>query len=326
MGKVVQFSSYRRFGVEIELNTTSGDVKELGEGELPEGAHDVAKIVSDVARHTVEVHSWHHTHNNDAWVVKPDRSCGIELCSPVLKGWEGLKSVLQVVEALSYSGVSADERCSLHVHVNVADLPLNQMGSVVARYIKSELTIMEAMPRSRRANRYCQCIGMSDLIDHSTVPSPSALIHRVSMTKYHSLNAYHMRKSKRRTMEFRVGDNTMCLDPYAVKNWVRFLLHFVETTKGQGMPPQYRLGNKWTGLVWLEPEDVLMMLCLDKENLSLGMRQARDWFLSRLLEGTADESPPHVWSAGARSHTLEALRPYLECPVEKVLYEAEYTV
>ena len=324
MGKMARFCSSRRFGVEIELNTTSGIVRDLGDGESPEGAHDVARIAYRATRRPVEIHSWHHTHNNESWIVKPDRSCGIEICSPVLKGWVGLESVMRVVEGLAAADWPADERCSFHVHVGVDDMSTPEMGGVVGCYIKCEPTFMEAMPRSRRANRYCQCIGTSDLIDHALMPSASTLIHRVSTTKYHSLNAYHMRKERRRTVEFRVGDNSMCLDPYAVKNWLRFLLHFVDVAKELGMPPRHRYGNKWTGLAWLEPIDVLKMLRLDGD-LSPGMRQVRDWFVGRLLEGAPDESSPHVWASGARSHTLEVLRSLLSDPVEKDLYGAKYS-
>lgn len=310
MLRTVEFNSLRRFGVEIELNTTSGKIRELLEDESPEGAHEVAAIVAKATRKTIEIQPWSHGSTNNTWLIKPDRSCGLELCSPILKGWHGLRELMIVADSLRSSGIQADDRCSLHVHLGVADMSLMEKASVVARYIKCEPTFLEAMPSHRRCNRYCQCLGTSNLFRHSEMPTPSELLRRVSLTKYHSFNAYHMRKGCRETMECRVGDHTMCLDAYALKNWVRFLLHFFDVAKELGMPSKPTPGNRWSGLAWLEPEDVLRMLRLDCENLSPGMRQVRSWLASRLLELTPGEDLPPIWSSGARGHAIEGLRRY----------------
>ena len=91
------FDYSRRFGVEIELNSMDGRNRPLGKNN-PVGADHIANLISRSLKKTAKITKWHHTHNNEFWVVKPDSSCGIEVCSPVSKGWKGLKEICHVVE------------------------------------------------------------------------------------------------------------------------------------------------------------------------------------------------------------------------------------
>ena len=113
---------YRRFGVEIEINATDGRSRPPGE-KLPEGIFYVSQMLASNLNCRVDVAKWHHTHHNQSWIVKPDSSCGMEICSPVSKGTSGLEVICNVVDLLKLDPiVQADERCSLHVHVEVSDL------------------------------------------------------------------------------------------------------------------------------------------------------------------------------------------------------------
>jgi hypothetical protein len=311
MDRVLDCQFYRRFGVEIELNTLNGVIKKCDEenGEIPLGADLVACLVRRATRSCVEVHGWHATHNNDNWIVKPDSSCGIEVCSPILKGWTGLKSLMKVVEAVNGAGLSADNRCSMHVHVNISDLTKRQLAAVLAYYIKCEHVIMDSVPYRRKNNRYCEFIGSSDAF-HVNFPMDSEeIIARVSTAKYYSVNAYHFMKgggftwknNRKQTVEFRIGDNGMCLSPFDTKNWIRFLLHFVEVTKSLPLPKDYLAGDPWSSLLWLDPEDVFKVLKFN-EPLSDGMKQVRDWFIDRISRHGEDFDKPvtSIWTNAGR--------------------------
>lgn len=282
--------------MEIELNTASGEVVaiDVSKKEIPDGAARVANIISETLREQVEVRGWHPTHNNDRWVVKPDTSCGIEVCTPILKGRRGLGAAMRVAAALRDAGVRADERCSLHVHVNIADLNEAQLATVLAYYLKCEKVLFDSIPARRKVSPYCRFVGLSDLFTTDFDMDPTELIRRVSATKYHSANAYHFVRgggfflpTTIQTVEFRVGEGDMCLDPELLKNWVRFLLHFVEATKDAPYPRPYRPGAPPAdGLLWLDRADVFDLLKFSHP----GVAEIRDWFAGRLIRNSLENT------------------------------------
>lgn len=292
MDSPLNCQSFRRFGVEIEVNTSDGVVRRIDPSgrDIPLGADKVAQIVSRISKEKVQLIGWEHVHNNRDWIIKPDSSCGIEINSPVLKGWLGLEKLLKVIDGLRDNHIKSDERCSLHVHVNIADLTSRQLASVIAHYIKCEHVFFDSVPPHRKNNRYCQLIGMTDLFDHNFGMDSMELIRKVSLTKYCSINAYHFVRGggfseenvRKRTLEFRIMEGTACLDSWLAKNWIRLILHFVDVTKDRPLPPPYEEGNPWSSLLWLNPKDVFSLLRFDGE-LSEGLQQVRQWFLGRLM-------------------------------------------
>lgn len=312
MDSVIEFNNYRRFGVEIELNTFDGEIKKLdrNKGQIPFGSDFIALIIKKTTKQSVEIQGWDHNFNNDYWIVKPDSSCGIEVCTPVLKGNSGLYYLVSVVEAFKKHKILSDKRCSLHVHVNISDLTKQQLASVIAWYIKCEHVFMDSVPASRKISRYCQMIGMTDLVDTGFLINCDNILSTVSCAKYYSLNAYHFMKGggfnkhndRKKTIEFRIGENAMCLDGFAVKNWVRLLLHFVEVTKSMPLPKKYSKGDHWTGLLWLDPSDVFKILQFDKP-CSDGLLQVKKWFAKRIFENGFNTGLEGVWSNNGRENS-----------------------
>lgn len=294
--------STRRFGVEIEINSFDGEDRPAVKGAMPDGIHYVGNIVHKASSDKVLIHKWGHDHYNDGWVIKPDGSCGMEICTPVYKGWMGVKKTCKVVECLSNDPkIQADHRCSVHVHVDVSDLSVDQIASVISWWIKSETVFMDSVPPRRKRNRYCQHIGLNDLFEHDTAINSEMMIRRLGQCKYGSINTYHMRNGKRMSMEFRIMDNECCTNPFSVKNWVRLVVYFVEVASKRAIPEQYQEGNAWTGLAWLDPEEVFELLSFDgRAELSSGLEQVRNWFLGRLLRNTSQTGLPGVMSDLAR--------------------------
>lgn len=311
MNRPIECCSNRRFGTEIELNTLNGIIKRSDSdcGEIPYGADYIAYVVRKSSRENVLISSWDYVHNNNNWVLKHDMSCGLEINTPVFKGYYGLKKLVGVIESLSKdSKIKANEKCSLHVHVDIGDLDINQLASVIAYYIKCEHIFFDSIPSQRKNNRYCQFIGMTDWFDTEFDMDPMDLVNRVSQSKYGSINAFHFvrgggfitNNDRRRTLEFRIAENNACLDPYFVKNWIRLLLHFIDVTKDKGVPKIYSSGDQTSGLVWLDFPQVYRLLKFD-EQLSLGMQQVRQWFLDRIEVNGDSGSNSVIWSNNGRS-------------------------
>lgn len=285
----LSFNTLRRFGVEIEVNSFDMLNRPAGheDGKLPEGIHYIGNLVRKITNERVLIHRWGNDHHNDCWIVKPDGSCGMEVCTPVMKGWQRLMQTCRVIDGMQRDGkITADTRCSLHVHVDVADLSEKQLADVIAWWIKSEPVFMDAMPPRRKRNQYCQFLGQTDIFDDvEEIFAPEILLKKVGHCKYYSVNTFHYQNKKRKTIEFRIMDNDSCLDSWGTKNWVRLILHFVEQVVRRGSPLPYEFGDKWTGYNWLDPFDVFEVLGFnpDQYNLSPGLEQVRSWFLSRMF-------------------------------------------
>jgi hypothetical protein len=328
--------SYRRFGVEIEINTLDGSARrpDTENGEISLGADILAHIVHKATKERVEIQSWDYIHNNSDWVIKHDTSCGMEINSPVLKGWTGLKKLVRVAEMIGESSLEADRRCSLHVHINISDLSKAQLASVIAYYIKCEHVLFDSFPDHRKNNRYCQFLGMSDMFSHDYRINADDIIHKVSSTKYFSLNAYHFMRgggftddnSRRLSVEIRMAENTGCVDPYFMKNWIRLLLHFFDVTKNLPAPYDYTEGDPWSGLLWLDTRDVMALLGFDNEShLSEGLKQVRSWFINRLRENTICDLPG-IWSKAGRYKNWTDIPETSEVKDEDYLYGKRYVV
>lgn len=302
MNKLIECKSYRRFGIEIELNTTT-DVIKKGD-QVPDGAEYVAGIIKQVCKDNVHLNGWLHVNDNTGWVIKPDSTCGIEINSPIMKGGYDLVKLLRVVQLLNENNIKADHRCSFHVHVNLEDLTNLQIASVLAWWIKCEGVLFDLLPAKRKCNRHTQLIGLTDLFEHDQIYHYRNLISALGTVKYYSASVYHLRKERRRSIEFRIAGNEFCKDPIAVKNWIRFLLHFVEVAKEKY--PVFDFKDQWSGLSWLDPKDVYQFLKFDSKCLSLGMQQTKQWFLNTLLKN-ASETNIGIWEPGFRNHAINQI-------------------
>lgn len=296
----------RRYGAEIEVNAFDKRSRPVNHasGELPDGTHAIAGIVRRSSKRSVTIHRWSYDHNNSQWIIKPDSSCGIEVCSPVLKGWAGLKEICSVIEALGRDGrVTADDRCSFHVHVDMSDLTDRQLATVITWWVKCEPVFMDSVPYGRKRNQYCQMLAQSDAFERveDGFLDAETLIRRLGNCKYYTINTYHLSNNKRRTMEFRIMDGECCLDGDLCKNWVRLILLFVERCLEAGMPHPYQQGDKWSGYCWLDPKDVFDLLGFNGHSeLSLGASQVKEWFLGRLIQNSGDCHDEGVLSFKAR--------------------------
>lgn len=307
----LSWTTSRRFGTEKELNAFDGRNRPLRKGDLPAGIEEVGYAVNMALDKPVSIREWEHTHNNEAWVVKPDSSCGMEVCSPILKGRVGIDQIVKCAQVFrDHPNITSDGRCSLHVHVNVHDCTMTQVASIVAHWIKCEPVFMDSVPPNRKRSRYCQIIGMCDMFDIDEPLDAGDIIMNMGKSKYFSLNNYHYAKDKRATIEFRIAENDACTNPVFVKNWTRLVVHFCEMVKSRPIPRTYKPGDAWSSLCWLDPIDVfdLMGFLPGKYKLSRGLEQVRDWFTARLMSNMLNTGLEGVFSDLGRSYAWQELQ------------------
>lgn len=234
-----------RFGVEIEMDATDGRdlaVRPLVYGEMPAGYERVVRIVNDLGIE-IQHHGWRHNHNNSVWICKPDSSCGIELCTPVMSDPK-MTDLIRVMDAIAAdSTLTAGPRCALHIHVDVSDMvdgipeSSASLCAVLAWWVKCEPFMMESVPESRRNNRFCRCIGLTDLFDHDERVVPCLAVSKLR-DKYLSINTHHLVARKRNSIEFRLLEGTK--DSLLAASWVAFVLNFVRRSAAAGIPRDYR--------------------------------------------------------------------------------------
>lgn len=306
MNNNIIFNSYRRFGVEIELNTSTGIIRE--KEEIPDGSDIVASLIRNVCNDSVQLNGWLYVNNNKSWVIKPDSTCGIEINSPILKGVYDIAKLTKIVQNIQQNPIiQSDSRCSFHVHVNLEDLNDTQIATLMAWWIKCEGVFFDSIISSRKCHRHTQLIGMSNLFESHKNYSLDYILSSLSDVKYHSASLYHMRQKRRKSVEFRIAGHDFCTNPLAVKNWVRLLLHFVDIAAKMDFPSKYNKNDIWSGLLWLNPKEVFELLNFDKQNLSEGMKQVRHWFLNQ-LKMNANEASLGVWKAGSRNQSVREIR------------------
>lgn len=275
-----------RFGVEIELN--SFDCRDFVEnplvrGEKPYGMDKVAEKLSRIG-FECEVHDWQYNHNPSCWSCKPDSSCGIELCSPVmdLNSKHKLSEVLNCIK--DDSEIPVDHRCSIHVHLELSSTEATHAAaSILAWWIKCEHVFLDFADPSRKNNYYCKPIGLTDIIDSKDEVSATQLLKKLSK-KHFSANSFHFFNKKRSTLEFRLGEGTK--DANFVNMWIDVLLNFSQQACLNGLPSNY---------LWISPEEVIEFMRMD-ESLKI-------WFISRLTQNTRFNSSEY-FSIENRKHAI----------------------
>jgi hypothetical protein len=275
----------RKFGVEIELNSfDQRDFKKypLGKNEYPSGIDYVCSLIKNLG-FMVRIDGWHQTHNNFDWVCKSDSSCGMEICSPAS---DNLESVLKLIDVLSKdSYIKIDNRCSFHVHFDISDCiskkgyqddfyNSTKLASILSWWVKCEPVFFDSIPDHRKFNKYCQCIGISEIFKADEKPDYFNVIQKLGSSKYFSCNVYHLCKGSRPTIEFRLAEESACVDPIFAKNWVVLLSRFIEQAVSAGVPDSY---------CWLDTKQVFEFLGFNK-NLSFEEKELRYWFLNRILK------------------------------------------
>lgn len=279
MNQEISLKYNRNFGAEIEINSFDSLSRPIIKGKLPEGSEYIYSFVKSCVKEKTLLHGWRNNHNNDYWAIKPDGSCGLEICTPVLSGFYGIEKICDLIQKMSLDKkIISDTRCSFHVHVDIGDLKKNEIAAIIAWWIKIEFLFFCSIPSHRKKNEYCRLIGLLEDMNANKRISDSNLIKMVGTYKYNSINCIHYFEKKRNTIEFRIMDNRCCLDSFYSKNWIKIILHFINRALHFGKPDNYS---------WLDPKEAFEFLGFD-QNLSDGMKQTRSWFCENLKNHVLD--------------------------------------
>lgn len=285
--RVTKFNSKRCFGVEVEL------------GNAIQGEDIASAIAKSSANRGITVtRAYRHDFDNTNWHVKYDRSCG-DIVGEY--GWEiatfkasGVKSLDEIGESLhnvKEAGANINERCALHVHVEVRDFSSLQMGVLVAYWVKCESIFRNMVPahRDQVKNIYSRFLvdepWMAELADKSAI-SPSVFWdrcrprHQDDQSRRKSLNLVNFALVHGRpTIEFRFPESS--LNRQDTKCWVRTFVQFVDMCKTFGMPvdmKQYSIVEfmKIFGFSGQNPFVIL----------SPGMRETKIWLCKRIIKNS----------------------------------------
>jgi len=260
MVKSVPFT--RQFGFELEF--------------LRDGVSQPAlkEAVEAVSGERAEIQDYGHQYNNTEWVVKTDSSCGWEVASRVMSSVADLKKAVKVVQAMHRAGAKVDCRCGLHVHVEVTDFNRDALATLVQWWVKFERFTCDVLDPSRKSNTYCLPIGEYFRAERSY--DTDQTMYQIEGRRQ-ALNVGHY--EARKTIEFRIAQGTN--DFVNIKNWVRFLLTFVEFTKTARRPDNVE---------YLLPHEVLTTMGLLGDELSNGTIELRTWLLDSALKNAEHDN------------------------------------
>jgi len=215
----------RKFGCEFEYSTEFEDFASLAKRVIAR-IYGVGKIKI--------VEDWYKSDNNTKWDVKTDSTTLVELCTPVSR-FRDIKNICNVIRSLSRNkSVLVTNNDSMHVHVDAHDIPKE---NILLLWLKYEKLIFSMFPRHRRVKN-CYCKQSIENFPKSEKLIATFFKEALETTLDHhsaiSFFFYKNNKKGRNTVEFRLGEGTT--DPRFVRNWVLFLLYFLERCKNLETP------------------------------------------------------------------------------------------
>lgn len=207
------FKPKRTFGMELEFICSIRRAKMKAVIETFPGEHAV-------------VEGYGHNINNERWYVKPDASCDSEVASRVLgsltdteKTLSDLDLLYEVHKALLHRGARSNASCGGHVHVSVHDfVDARQMDKFLGYWIKFEKFLFDILPHRRKRSCYCNLHSRN----HDTSPITPEITRQFQGRD--ALNQARLDRNK--TVEFRLAECSN--DPRDSKNWVTFVLYFLD--------------------------------------------------------------------------------------------------
>lgn len=288
-----EFNNDRFFGVELEAAPTL---------EL----NDVATVIRHCSLREVRVSGWTQTSSNDYWHVKTDRTCGtsdrlgVEVASFKASGPADILHISRMAAILETCGLQVNERCGLHIHVDLSDFEPSDAGVLMARWAKVEGVMCNAVPRHRFRSIHCKPLTKFTNFRYNRDPLLFWQLHRPRHLGVHhnpfkrvmcnfvnyassirfegSLRHYGVDVPSKKTVEFRFPEGT--LNELEIANWVRLFLLFVEESKKNKMPTNI---DSITEL-----DEFLSYFGLFQKDafyiLDTSLHGLKKWFLRRLLK------------------------------------------
>lgn len=201
------FTSETRYGIEIEFTHT----------DRSDNIRD--EIVSALRQAGITAENQDYNHRTQrCWKLVTDSSCGLELVSPILEGYDGLDQIKTVLEVLRRLGAKVNKDCGTHVHLDARWLDFEQIKAFAQKFINNEDLFDAIQPESRRGNknRYCQGHRRRNV---SRTRSIEKLILAVGVNRYTKLNLH----SFHRYGSIEIRHHAGTLNYNKISNWIQLL-------------------------------------------------------------------------------------------------------
>jgi hypothetical protein len=302
-----EFPNQRRFGVELEVSNNLSK-QEIG------GIINEYEFFYGLKKKNVKVTSgiegWAQTRDNAYWHVKFDRTCGPlgkkldygwEIASYIGSGVEDVNHISRLARFLQNAGAEVNLNCGLHVHVEVKDFNDYKMGVLLSRWLKIENFLLMACHPSRTNNQYCMPIRRKIGRNYKwySCNDPEAVWNTLCPYDLSVHNNYDKRVTlntigfatatinpffTRNTVELRLPE--CLLDELHVKNWIRLIVNFVETSHKtkigpQDIKPAINIQEALTFL-GLSGEEEFLFLCPD-------LISTKIWFLRKIIQNSQNQ-------------------------------------
>jgi len=252
MKKNQGFNQERTFGVEIEFFLKQGDRMSA-----------VNKVVDAVLDRGVEIVWENYTHRTTRhWKLVYDASVayeGLEIVSPVLKGFEGLAELKKVTEALDEVGAKVNRTCGLHVHHDASDFTVKSFKNLYGLYARFEDTIDSMVAPSRRGSNNSMCMSpRTNLEQLKTVKSVDEIVGRVYSDRYIKLNCQSFRRHG--TIEFRHHQGTTNYEK--MEAWIVLTQMMVERSVNsniqlkEGADDYFNFKKVIRGYAWMGADEI----------------------------------------------------------------------
>ncbi len=163
--------------------------------------------------------------NKSCFGAKPDSSIsGIEFVSPILRGDEGLKEVQTFLHYANQYGFMVDDRCGLHVHINVQNLSPLQQRKIAYAFVKTTEVWHSFINKSRDNCLYARRLdyNCADIQNCRYFHNFAASKDRYGWLNIAAVDCHN-------TFEVRLHQGS--LDRDEVCNWIIALLRFVDAVK-----------------------------------------------------------------------------------------------
>lgn len=147
----------------------------------------------------------------------------VEIVSPVLRGVDGLRQIVQVCQTLNLWGAKVNESCGFHVHIGFDRTNRDALKRLIALVARNERGIWAATgTRRREQSRFCA--GIRE--DFRTVNCDALERSHAACNRYHVLNVSNLAHGDKPTVEFRAFAGTV--NATKIISYVRLCLAFIE--------------------------------------------------------------------------------------------------
>lgn len=235
----------RKFGIEIEAGGVEAD-------------HLVNRLLAAGITVYNRRGAYGYSQRQGGWQVTYDSTIrlqhGFELISPPLCGDEGLAEVEKVCKVLAECGATVNESCGMHVHVDGADLNLEQMKNLFRLFTKFEPCFDELVSPSRRASGSDFARTVRGALG-TTLPAAFERINEMRrvddfssyVSRYSKLNPHALLRHG--TVEIRMHNGTICAKK--ILPWIALCVGMVERAASvrcvKCQPPNFTNLARWAG-------------------------------------------------------------------------------